>query len=199
MDVYPERASYYLRPFAKDRPIFQGDVFRGIPAVHAAHPAALQAAFAGRSLPPAGELSIPTYDQAKSALLLEGGYSILLPNPCESSEMEKGASHQERIFAQLRSLREVENQKVVRSGRGAIYTFWLPHWDYPDRPERDMFASFRRITTTDAAYLNPANRVAVLSRAAWIVFIQRLCAFCGGVALSAEQIAQQVAHLYPLA
>lgn len=60
-----------------------------------------------------------------------------------------------------------------------------------------MFVSFRRITTVDAAYLTPTSRVAVLSRAAWIVLIQRLCAYFGGVSLSVEQIAQQVAHLYP--
>lgn len=196
MEIYPDRSSYYIK-FTEDRPIFQGDVFRGVPAVRAAHPASLECAFAAASLPPARELAFPSYEHAKSSLLLDGGYSILLPNPCESSETEKGASHQERILAQLRPIREVENQKVIRTGRGAIYTFWLPHWEHRDRPERDMYASFRRISTVDAAYLSPTRRVAVLSRSAWIVLIQRLCAYFGGLSLGLDNIAQQVAHLFP--
>lgn len=162
----------------------------------AAHPAALQADYAATPSPSLGA-PLPSYRQAKASLQLEGRHSILLPNPCEFSEEEKGTGHRERILAQLRPIREVENQKAVRTGRGAVSTFWMPHWDAPERPERDMYASFRRITSVDAAYLGRANRVAVLSRPAWIALIQRLAAFFGGVSLSYDEIAEQVAHLFP--
>ena len=196
MDAYPERGSFYLGGFPQDRPLFQGDVFRGVPAVLAAHPAALQADYAAAPLLPASSVPLPSYEQARASLQMEGRYSILLPNPCEFSEAEKGTGHRERVLAQLRPIGEVENQKAVRTGRGAVSTFWMPHWDAPDRPERDMYASFRRISSVDAAYLGRANRVAVLSRPAWIVLIQRLSAFFGGMSLGYEEIAEQVAHLY---
>ncbi len=195
MQVYPERRSFYLESFVPDRPIFQGDIFRGVPAAWAAHPAAMQADYAAEPLP--GEIPMPTYEQARSCLLMEGRYSILLPNPCEFSEAEKDTGHRERIVAQLRPIKEVGNQKVVRTGRGAVHTFWMPHWTSPDDPDKDLYASFRRITTVDAAYLTRANRVAVLSRPAWIALIQRLAAFFGGIPLSFEEVAEQVAHLYP--
>jgi hypothetical protein len=197
MDIYPERGSFYLGSFSQDRPFFQGDVFRGVPAVLAAHPTALQADYAAMPQSHALSAPLPTYEQAKASLQLEGRYSILLPNPCEFSEGEKGTGHRERILAQLRPVNEVENQKAIRTGRGAVSTFWMPRWDAPDRPERDMYANFRRITSVDVAYLSRANRVAVLSRPAWIVLIQRLSAFFGGVSLGYNEIAEQVAHLFP--
>lgn len=197
MDVYLERSLFYLGSFSQDRPFFQGDVFRGVPAVLAAHPAAIQADYAATPLSPAWGAPLPSYEQARASLQLEGRYSILLPNPCEFSEEEKGTGHRERVVAQVRPIKEVENQKAVRTGRGAISTFWMPHWDAPDRPERDMYASLRRITSVDVAYLSRANRVAVLSRPAWVVLIQRLSAFFGGVSLGYDEIAEQVAHLFP--
>lgn len=197
MPLYPDREAFYLRPVPAERPVFQGDVFRAVPSVRAAHPTVLEAEYAAVGAPDPRALPAPTYSEARGCLRLEGGYSILLPNPCEFSEVEKGLNHRERILAQVRPIGEVENQKVVRTGRGALYTFWMPHWDHPERPDLDEYASFRRVSTVDAAYLNPKNRVAVLSGSAWAVLIQRLCAFFGGVSLSLEQIDDEVAHLYP--
>ncbi len=197
MPLYPDREAFYLRPLSAERPIFQGDVFRAVPSVRAAHPAVREAEYAASDPPDSRELPTPGYGQVRDCLHLEGGYSILLPNPCEFSEGEKGARHRERILAQVRPIGEVENQKAVRTGRGALYTFWMPHWDHPERPELDWYASFRRISTVDAAYLDPRNRVAALSRSAWLVLIQRLCVFFGGASLSLEQVVDEVAHLYP--
>lgn len=193
---YPARQAFYLRPLTRDRPIFQGDIFRAVPSLRAPHPAVIESDFSAVALPPTMELPTPSYEQARSSIILEGGYSMLLPNPCEFSEEEKGAKHRERVLAQIRPIREASNQRVVRQGSGALYTFWLPHWDDVEDPDRDLFVSFRRMSTVDAAYLSHSRRVAALSRAAWIILIQRVCAYLGGVSLSPEAIALQVAHLY---
>jgi hypothetical protein len=195
--IYPVRELFYVGELSEDRPIFQGDIFRAVPAVRATHPAVVESDFAALATPLPRDVAIPSFAQARDALVLEGGYSLLLPNPCEFSEEEKGANHRERILAHIRPIREASNQKVVRQGAGALSTFWLPSWDEPLVVERDLFASFRRISTVDAAYLSRSRRVAALSRPAWIVLIQRLCAYFGGISLSAETIATQVAHLYP--
>lgn len=194
--IYPARELFYVGGLTEDRPIFQGDIFRAVPSVRAIHPAVVESEFAALALTPR-EMAPPSFAQARDALVLEGGYSLLLPNPCEFSEEEKGANHRERILAHVRPIREASNQKVVRQGTGAISTFWLPHWEEPLAIERDLFVSFRRISTVDAAYLSRSRRVAALTRPAWIVLLQRLCAYFGGISLSAEAIATQVAQLYP--
>jgi hypothetical protein len=195
--IYPAREAFYISGLVDSRPIFQGDIFRAVPSVRATHPAVVESDFAALATPLPGDFAVPSFAQARDALVLECGYSLLLPNPCEFSEEEKGANHRERILAHVRPIREASNQKTVRQGGGAISTFWLPSWEEPLAVERDPFVSFGRISTVDAAYLSRSRRVAALSRPAWIVLIQRLCAYFGGIALSAEAIATQVAHLYP--
>jgi hypothetical protein len=194
---YPSRQAFFIRSLVETRPIFQGDIFRAVPSLHAAHPAVVESDFSAEILSPGVQLPLPTYEQAKSSIVLQGGFSMILPNPCEFSEDEKGVNHRERILAQLRPIREASNQRVVRQGTGALSTFWLPFWDDVDNPERDLFVSFRRVSTVDVAYVSRSRRVAALSRAAWIILIQRLSAYFGGVSLSPETIALQVAHLYP--
>lgn len=194
---YPARQLFYVRSLNAERPLFQGDIFRAVPSLQAAHPAVVESDFSASTLSSTVELPTPTYEQTKASIVLQGGVSMLLPNPCEFSEEEKGTNHRERILAQIRPIREASNQRVIRQGTGALYAFWLPSWNDVDNAERDLFVSFRRISTVDVAYLSHARRVAALSRAAWIILIQRLSAYFGGLALTPEAIALQVAHLYP--
>jgi hypothetical protein len=195
--IYPGRESFYVANLSPDRPIFQGDIFRAVPSVRATHPAIVETDFAALAEPHSADVATPSVAEARAAVVLEGGYSLLLPNPCDFSEEEKGANHRERILAHVRSIREASNQRIVRQGTDAISTFWLPSWEDPHSVERDLFVNFRRVSTVDAAYLSRSRRVAALSRPAWLVLIQRLCAYFGGMSLSAEAIATQVSHLYP--
>ena len=96
---YP-RASRYFARIEPDRPLFQGDIFRGAFGAFWRHPAAVRASLAGMSQPE--DPAYPGLDRLKRHALVQGqGYGMLLPQPCEFSEFEKGATHPFRLVAPL--------------------------------------------------------------------------------------------------
>ena len=96
---YPSRDAYFAE-LTEDRPIFQGDIFRGVPTVFVAHPAAREAAFAELPPPSPQEAERPmTAEDVAEGVVVRGPRAMVLPHPCDFSDEEKGAKHSVRLVA----------------------------------------------------------------------------------------------------
>lgn len=180
---YPN-ASRYFATLSPERPIFQGDVFRGAFGAFWRHPEA-----------PATP-QYPSLDQLRSHVLVQGrGYGMLLPQPCEFSESEKGAVHPFRLVAPLFPLdaRAGVDHALVRQGRVG-HTVWVPRWT--SRGPQDYFGDLRLTTSIDTAFLTRTTRVAALSKTAWLALVDRLSRYMVGIPLELHEFALQqgVAH-----
>jgi hypothetical protein len=185
---YPDRDTYFAR-LRPDRPISQGDIFRGVPTVFVGHPAARAAAFAEEPAPSPQEAERPLLpEQIRASISVLGSYSMVLPHPCDFSEAEKGASHSVRHVARLDQIsRHPFTRKQVEAAR-VHHTIWVPDWERA-QPDYDWFVDLRSTTAVDAAYLNPARRVAVLSGPAWIAVMRRLAHFYTRHAIDVVELA----------
>lgn len=176
MGWYPKREAYFAR-LVPGREIFQGDIFRGVPTGFVGHPAAREAAFAMEPPPGPEDAERPlTPEDVLAATTIFGSYSIVLPHPCDFSAGEKGSSHSIRQVARLERIADHRfGRKEIESAR-VHHTIWVPTWDSDD-PADDWFVDLRSISSVDAAYLNPARRVAALSGPAWMALQRRLISF----------------------
>lgn len=191
---YPKASRYFAR-LTSQRPIFQGDVFRGAFGALWRHPAAVRSAMAGEPLPEVAPF--PGLDQLRSHVLVQGqGYGILLPQPCEYSEHEKGATHPYRLVAPLFPLnaRAGVDHELVRAGRVG-HTLWVPRWTTSG--PQDYFADLRLTASVDTAFLSRDMRVAALSRAAWLAMVDRLSRYFVGIPLGTEAFAVQQGGQHP--
>lgn len=191
---YPKPSRYFAR-IDLDRPIFQGDIFRGGFGAFWRHPEAVRYTLAGRALqsnPP-----FPGLDELLTHVLVKGqGYGMLLPQPCEFSEQEKGTIHPYRLVAPLFPLNAQAgvDHALVRSGRVG-HTLWVPRWT--DRGPQDYFADIRLTASIDATFLTRETRVAALSRAAWLSMADRLSRYFIGVPLDANAFSLEQGNLHP--
>ncbi len=185
----------YFAPLSQDRPLFQGDIFRGVFGAWWRHPAAVRAALSGKPAPQTPQF--PTLDELRSHVLVRGkGYGMLLPQPCEFSEGEKGASHPFRIVAPLFPLDRHADVDHDRVRRGLIgHTIWVPRWT--EHGPQDYYVDLRWMTSVDAADVRREGRVAALSRAAWLSLVDRLSRYFVGVPLDASAFALQQAARHP--
>lgn len=191
---YPKASRYFSR-LTDDRPIFQGDVFRGAFGAFWRHPESVRAVMAAEPLSTTARY--PTLDALRSHVLVQGqGYGILLPQPCEFSGEEKGSTHPFRLVAPLFPLnsRAGVDHDLVRAGRVG-HTLWVPRWT--SRGPQDYFADLRFATSVDAAFITRETRVAVLSRAAWISMVDRLSRYFVGVPLNLDAFVVQQGTLHP--
>lgn len=192
--AYPTASRYFARP-TPDRPIFQGDIFRGAFGAFWRHPEAVRAALAGESVPVSPEF--PGLDPLRSHVLVQGqGYGMLLPQPCEYAEGEKGATHPFRLVAPLVPLnaRAGVDHALVRAGRVG-HTLWVPRWT--KRGIQDWFVDLRLTASVDAAFVTVDRRVAALSRAAWISLADRLSRYFVGIPLDVNAFALHQGSAYP--
>ncbi len=191
---YPKAGRYFAKLTA-ERPIFQGDVFRGAFGAMWRHPESVRATLAGESLP--ASPAYPGLDELRSHVLVQGqGYGILLPQPCEYSEQEKGATHPFRLVAPLIPLtaRTGIDHALVREGRIG-HTLWVPRWT--SHGPQDYYADLRFTTSIDAAFISRDMRVAALSRAAWISMVDRLSRYFVGIPVDVNAFAVQQGALHP--
>lgn len=194
---YPKRERFFADALEPGRPIFQGDIFRGVPTAFLAHPAAREAVFASESPPSPDEAERPlTADAVRNAAAVHGEYAMLIPHPCDFSEGEKGAAHSARLVARLTRIGDTRlGRKNVAGGR-VHHTVWVPTWD-SEKPDHDWLVDLRTTTAVDRAYLNPARRVAALSGPAWVALMRRLAFFYTRAPLDDVQLALQEAHNHP--
>jgi hypothetical protein len=196
---YPKPSRYFAQ-LHPDRPIFQGDVFRGGFGAFWRHPAARRSILAGEPPPVAPEF--PRLDELHRHTLLKGpgvkgqGYAILLPQPCEYAEQDKGATHPFRLVAPLFPLtvRAGVDHELVRAGRVG-HTLWVPRWTA--RGPQDYFADLRLTASIDATFLTRETRVAALSQAAWLSMVDRLSRYFFGIPLDVNAFAVQQGILHP--
>lgn len=191
---YPKASRYFAR-LDPERPIFQGDIFRGGFGAFWRHPEAVRSALAG-STPPASPPS-PGPDELRSHVLVRGqGYGILLPQPCEFSEQEKGALHPYRLVAPLFPLNAQSgvDHELVRAGRVG-HTLWVPRWT--GRGPQDYFADLRLTASVDSTFLTRDTRVAALSRAAWLAMADRLSRYFIGIPLDVNAFSLGQGSLHP--
>lgn len=191
---YPKPARYFAR-LDPDRPIFQGDIFRGGFGAFWRHPAAWRASLAGEPRPPTPPF--PSLEELHRSSLVKGqGAAILLPQPCEYAEQEKGATHPFRLVAPLFPLtaRAGVDHELVRAGRVG-HTLWVPRWNA--HGPQDYFADLRLTTSIDAAFLTRHTRVAALSQVAWLAMVDRLSRYFVGIPLDINAFAVQQSSLHP--
>ena len=192
--TYPKPARYFAKITA-DRPVFQGDIFAGAFGAFWRHPVAVTAAMAGQPLPETAPF--PDITGLRDNVLLRGqGYGILLPQPCEYSENEKGATHPFRLVAPLFALNNQAgvDHALVRAGKVG-HTLWVPRWT--SRGVQDYFADLRFTSSIDATFLTRDTRVAALSRAAWLSMVDRLSRYFVGVPVDANAFALEQGALHP--
>lgn len=191
---YPTATRYFAR-LSTDRPVFQGDIFRGAFGALWRHPAAVSATLAGQ--PVRVHPAYPDLDALRSHVLVRGqGYGILLPQPCEYSETEKGAAHPFRLVAPLFPLnaRAGVDHSLVRAGRIG-HTLWVPRWT--SKGPQDYFADLRLTASIDATFLTRDSRVAALSGPAWLAMVDRISRYFVGLPLDTAAFAVHQAHLHP--
>ncbi len=187
-DWYPDRLAYFLgRPPDPERPIFQGDIFRGVPTVAVGHPDVAAALFDDRPLPDEA-IRTPTEAEIRATLAIKGGYAMVIPHPCNFFEGEKGQVSRWRTVACLRPVGELGGRRLVRSGN-VVHSVWSPSWTDPSDEESEWAVDLRTITTADRAYLRRDRRVAALSYPAWIALIRRLALYVGRIRLTPAEAA----------
>ena len=194
-DHFYPKPSRYFAPLTDDRPIFQGDLFRGAFGAFWRHPASVRAALAGEPAPAAPPF--PALDELRSHVLGRGqGYGMMLPQPCEFSEEEKGATHPFRLVAPVFPLdaRAGVDHSLVRAGRVG-HAIWVPRWKAAG--PQDYFADLRLTASVDAAFLTRETRVAALSPVAWFAMVDRLSRYFVGVPLDANAFAVQQGSQHP--
>ncbi len=192
---YPNRDSYFA-DLTPERVVFQGDIFRGVPTVFVGHPAAREAAFAMEAAPTPDAAERPLRpEDIRGSTAIRGSYTILLPHPCDFSAGEKGATHTVRQVARLELIRNRFGWKDVNSGR-VHHAIWVPAWDSDD-VNSDWYVDVRSATPVDAAYLNPARRVAALSGPAWIALMRRLAFFYSRSTIDESQLALEQGYQHP--
>jgi len=128
---YP-KPSRYFATLSADRPLFQGDIIRGVFGAWWRHPESVRATLAGRPVP--SDPRFPALDELRSNVLVRGkGYGMLLPQPCEFSEGEKGATQPFRVVAPLFPLDRNADVDHDRVRKGLVgHTLWVPRWsDFP--------------------------------------------------------------------
>lgn len=191
---YPKPARYFAELTAQ-RPIFQGDIFRGAFGAWWRHPVAVKATLAGRSVPE--DPAYPALSDLTSNVLVRGqGYAMLLPQPCEYAEGEKGATHPFRLVAPLLPLARQANvdHALVRAGEVG-HTVWVPNWK-PGSPQ-DYYVDLRLAASIDSTFVRRRTRAAALSRVAWLSLADRLSRYFVGVPLDAGAFSLVQGHRHP--
>ena len=194
---YPSADAYFVADLREARPIFQGDVFRGVPTAFVDHPESHARVFAAEESPTPAEAERPlTAEEIRAVTAVKGGYTMVLPHPCDFSEGEKGSTHSTRVVARLQRIADgrLARKQVVR---GAVHhTVWVPDWDTL-RPEDDYLVDLRTTTAVDRAYLNPVRRVAALSGPGWLALMRRIAYFYTRTAIDDRLLALEQAHQHP--
>ncbi len=191
---YPKPHRYFAR-MTDDRPLFQGDVIRGAFGAWWRHPEAVRSQLAGQQTP--ADPRFPTLDELRSQVIVRGkGYGMLMPQPCEFSEDEKGASHPFRLVAPLFPLDRHADVDHDRVRKGLVgHTIWVPRWS--EHGPQDFYVDLRWITSVDATFIDRKVRVAALSPAAWTSMADRLSRYFVGIPLDVGAFAMGQASLHP--
>ena len=191
---YP-KPSRYFATLSADRPLFQGDIIRGVFGAWWRHPESVRATLAGRPVP--SDPRFPALDELRSNVLVRGkGYGMLLPQPCEFSEGEKGATQPFRVVAPLFPLDRNADVDHDRVRKGLVgHTLWVPRWS--DLGPQDHYVDLRWTTSVDATFIDRGGRVAALSRASWLAMVDRLSRYYVGIPVDAAAFAVNQAQLHP--
>ncbi|MEI6622193.1 MAG: hypothetical protein WCP28_09830, partial [Actinomycetes bacterium] len=186
-DRYYPKPGRFFAATTGERPIFQGDIFRGAFGAWWRHPHTGRAVLAGETPPP--NPPFPTITDLTANVNIQGrGYAMILPQPCDYSETEKGATHPFRLVAPLFPLDRHANVDPAGVRNGAIgHTFWVPRWT--QRGPQDYFVDLRLTTSVDATFVRRDTRVASLSRASWLALADRLSTYFVGIPLDAAAFA----------
>lgn len=176
---YPRRARYY-RAVAPDDEIEQGDVFWGVPTLVAQHPALADAFRRPLEPPPsAEELDPPPLSSVLGGVSVHDDPVIVLPHTCDFFGPQKGRRNRARLVARVQRIAdgEIAEPRLVRTGEGYNHTFFLPSWRDVNRDADDLYATFRFMTSVDAAYLSRRRRLAGLTPVALIALRRRIAYF----------------------
>jgi len=74
---YPNAGSYFVEELAEERPLFQGDVLRGVPTAFVDHPESHARAFAAEDPPTAAEAERAlTAQEIRGVTAVKGGYVV---------------------------------------------------------------------------------------------------------------------------
>jgi hypothetical protein len=191
---YPKSSKYFAKN-SLARPVFQGDIFHGAFGAFWPHPAVNNYYIADEEVPTS--LPYPSVDQIRRDAQIRGkGYAMILPQPCDYSEGEKGDTHPFRVVAPLVPLNKhagLDHDKVRNVEIGHV--FWVPTWK--NEGPQDYFVDLRWTASIDRAFITREMRVAALSPNAWLALVDSLSRFFIGVPLASEDFALEQAALHP--
>ncbi len=161
----------YRRPVSPTRPIFQGDVFEGVPNVVLKHPSLIGEA-RRQTNEPQLPLVEPVAFQADAVrqkpTSVKVGMAMVLPHICTYYETQKGDRLRYRTVARVR---KISQEKIPDDWDGGFSLFPLPNL----LNDGDMYLAQLDLTTTlEDAFLAKRARVACLSFEGWLALQQRL-------------------------
>lgn len=188
---YPSRSRYYQAIGPSDE-IEQGDIFWGVPTLVAQHPTIADTFRVPlQPLPEAEALEPPPVARVMVGISVRDDPVIVLPHTCDFYGPEKGRRNRARLVARIQKLAGggIVDPRLLRTGDGYNYTFFLPSWRNVNADADDMYVNFRFMTSVDAAYLSRQRRVVRLSRVAVIALRRRLAYFFTDYAPSPGELA----------
>ena len=116
---------------------------------------------------------------------------MALGHPCEISEEEKGQVLPWRLVCPVQ---EDRDRRLTLDGSGDFGAFPLPNLFKDD----DLwYADFRFLSTVDARYFDPSQRVAALSYEGWLALQQRLAHFLTRVKVHWVDLVDAGVDLHP--
>ncbi len=191
---YPKPNKYFAKN-SLNRSIFQGDIFRGAFGAFWPHPAVNDFYIADEEVPT--NLPFPSVDQIRRNAQIRGkGYAMILPQPCDYSEGEKGDTHPFRVVAPLMPIDKHAGLAPDKVRNGEIgHVFWVPTWR--SKGPQDYFVDLRWTASIDRAFITREMRVAALSSNAWFALADSLSRFFIGVPLASEDFALEQASFHP--
>lgn len=138
-----------------DRPVFQGDVFQNV------------------ALP---ELPATPVDPGELSIPFIAGFCMVVPHPCQCYHGDR--LRQRLTVAPVRPVGDYDSFRPDRSGEKDKFAL-------PDMPRlvdgvwvlKSMVADFGRLVTVGSRWLQPANRIACLSRSGLGLLAKRILGF----------------------
>lgn len=191
---YPPTRKEYFSVGIPDvsRPMFQGDIFSGCFGAFWAHPSGKALERDGRPLF-SQPLKFPLTRELLDDVHLDGNFGIILPQPCDYADGEKGDNHPQRLIAPLF---HADKHYAIKKLRRAEFgnQIWIPDWTVDNK---EWYADLWLATTIDRAFLDKRKRVASLSVQGWVSLNHHLMRYFTGLDLDRSFFIENQAAGHP--
>jgi hypothetical protein len=166
----PGRDHYlHKRPVPTTRPIFQGDIFEGIPLLFVRHPSNVgqERRIGGPQEPLLDPPAFKPDDIRGPSTKVKIGLGMVIPHICNYYETEAGRGSRVRVMALVRQ----QSKETLAEDWNSLFNLF----PLPDLMGDGVmyFAQLDTLTTMEDAFLAKRARVASLSFEGWLALQQR--------------------------